>query len=125
MLSRDVDNGRGGSLMDQSLISLLLAQIGVGGVGGFALGLVLRRITSLVVGAISFLSVVVLVLLGGLTKIGIRVVSPETTERFIAGVMQTAMHSLVSASAAALPFGGSFSLGLCAGLLTGRPQSWM
>jgi uncharacterized membrane protein (Fun14 family) len=111
--------------MDQTLISLLLAQFGVGGAGGFALGLVLRRITSLVVGAISFLFVAALVLLGGLTKIGIRVVSPETTEKFIAGVMQTAMHSLVSASATALPFGGSFSLGFCAGLLVGRPQSWI
>lgn len=112
-------------LIDQTIVSFLIAQVGVGGAGGFALGIVLRRITSLIVGVISFLFVMILVLLGGLTKLGLHIVSPESTGRFVVGVIESALRGLLSASATALPFGGSFSLGLCLGLLIGKPQSWL
>jgi uncharacterized membrane protein (Fun14 family) len=112
-------------LIDHTLVSLLIAQIGVGGAGGFALGIVLRRITSLIIGVISFLFVMILVILGGLTRLGLQIISPESTEKFVVGVMETTLRGLLSASATVLPFGGSFSLGLCLGLLIGKPQSWL
>jgi uncharacterized membrane protein (Fun14 family) len=101
-----------------------MAQVGVGGIGGFTLGIVLRRIASMIIGAISFILVMILVLLGGLTKLGIQIISPETTEKFVTGLVETVLRGLLSASATTLPFGGSFSLGLCLGLLIGKPQSW-
>jgi hypothetical protein len=101
-----------------------MAQAGVGGVGGFALGIVVRRIASLLIGAISFFFVTILAILGGLTKLGLPTASPQSTERFLAGIMETAFRGLLSASATALPFNGSFSLGLCLGLAMGKPQSW-
>ncbi len=111
-------------MMDQNLLSLLLAQVGVGGVGGFALGIVLRRITSLIVGVLSFVLVAILVLLGGLQRLGLHLISPENTQKFLVGVVEAGLRGLMSVSATTLPFGGSFSLGLCTGLLIGKPQSW-
>ena len=110
-------------LPDNPLLSLVIAQIGVGGVGGFALGVFLRRITSMIVGGISFLLAMILVLLGGLTKLGVRMVNPEST-KFVVSIVNAGIQGLLSASATALPFGSSFSLGLCLGLL-GKPQAWI
>ena len=112
-------------LIDQSILSPLLAQVGVGGVGGFALGVFLRRITSIVIAVMSFLFVTVLVLLGGLRKLGLQLITPESTERFFMGAINATFDALLSACAKALPLGGSFSLGLCLGLLMGKPQSWL
>ncbi len=117
--------GEGDLLPDNSLLSLIIAQIGVGGLGGFALGVVLRRITSMMVGAISFLFAMILLLLGGLTKLGVRIVNPESTEKLVVGVVNAGIHGLLSTSATALPFGSGFSFGLCVGLLMGKPQTWI
>ena len=117
--------GRANLPIDQSLLGLLLAQVGIGGIGGFVFGVVMRRIASLIIGIMSFLFVLVLVFIGSLTKLGIRLESPQSTEKLLVGVLNNATHALLSANSIVLPFGGSFSLGLLVGLLVGKPQSWI
>ncbi len=117
-------NGGDYVILDYSLFSILMAEAGVGGVGGFTLGLVVKRIASLLIGAISFVLVAILAILGGLTKLGLPVATPQGAEGLFVGMLETAFRGLLSASATALPFNSSFSLGLCLGLFLGKPQSW-